>query len=138
MGESWRLGERPETDLAKRALMAPPMNLGLRIQLWLNLGGEGEAANCINQQPLWGDLSNIISRNGQPLRSLTTAGVPVPFCDNTSLVFPDSTIDAVITNGVPIDQATWLGPGISSNEIKRVLKPGSPWYDNGRLVYRKP
>jgi len=118
--------------------MAAPVNVGLQIQLWLNLGGEGERPNCINQQPPWVDLSNIISRNGQPLRSLTSAGVPALFCDNTSLVFPDSIVDTVITNGVPIDRATWLGPGVSSQEIKRVLKSGGPWYDNGILVYQKP
>ena len=116
-----------------------PANVGVQALLRLNLGGEGEEPNCINQQPLWADLSNSISRTGQPLRSLLHARVPILFCDNTSLCFPDSTVDNVITNGVPVDQGnTWLGPSIPSAEIKRVLKPGGTWQDNGVLVYQKP
>jgi len=65
--------------------------------------------------------------------------VPFLFCDNTRLPFPDSMIDCVITNGVPVDQGvTWLGPSIPSYEIKRVLKSGGTWYNDGTLVYRKP
>jgi hypothetical protein len=107
--------------------------------LRLNLGGEGEEPNCINQQPPWADLCDSISGNGQPLRSLTYAKVPFLFCDNTSLPFPDSVVDAVITNGVPVDQGnTWLGPSILSSEIKRVLKSGGTWRDNNIPVYTKP
>jgi hypothetical protein len=105
----------------------------------LNLGGEGEVADSINQQPPWVDLTWAIARNGLPLRTLTTAGVPVLFCDNTNLCFPDSIIDIVYTNGVPVDLgATWLGPSISSGEIKRILKSRGQWYDNGVLVNQKP
>jgi hypothetical protein len=61
------------------------------------------------------------------------------FCDHTSLPFPAATVDAVITNGVPVDQGvTWLGPSIPSSEIKRVLKSGGTWHDNGTLIYQKP
>lgn len=112
---------------------------GLQASLRLNLGGEGEEPDCINQQPPWVDLSFSISRNGLPLSTLSQAGTPLLFCENTSLPFADSTVDAVVTNGVPIDQVrTWLGPTLDSREIKRVLKSGSAWYNNGVLVYRKP
>ncbi len=107
--------------------------------LRLNLGGEGEEPDCINQQPPWVDLSWIIARNALPLSTLTQSGVPLLFCQNTCLCFPDSTVDLVITNGVPVDiGVTWLGPSIPSGEIKRILKTGGAWYDNGYLVYQKP
>ena len=119
--------------------MAAQVILVVQNMFRLNLGGEGEVADCINQQPPWADLSNSMSRNGLPLRSLSRAGVPFLFCDNTSLCFPDSIIDTVFTNSVPVDQGvTWLGPSISSIEIKRVLKSGGTWYNDGSLVYRKP
>lgn len=113
--------------------------IALQMLFRLNLGGEGEVPDCINQQPPWCDLNSIISRNSLPYRSLSSIGVPFLFCDNVNLCFPDSTVDSVLTNGVPIDQGvTWLGPSIPSSEIKRVLKPNGTWYDNNLLVYQKP
>lgn len=106
--------------------------------LQLNLGGEGEVPDCINQQPPWVDLTWPIARNGLPLSTLTTARIPLLFCDNECLCFPDSTIDNVFTNGVPVDQPTWWGPSVTSKEIERVLKPEGCWFDNGIPVYQKP
>ena len=115
------------------------IGVGLHPVLRLNLGGEGEEAHCINQQPPWMDLSDTISRNGQPLRSISRVGIPVLFCDNVHLPFPDSTVDCIFTNNVPIDLGTnFLGPTLDSTEIKRVLKSGGTWYDNGILVHTKP
>ena len=112
---------------------------GLQTTLRLNLGGEGEEPDCINQQPPWVDLYSQISGNGYPLRSLTQIGIPFLFCENTALPFPDAAVDAIVTNGVPIDQGVnWLGPTLDSNEIKRVLKRGGTWYHDGVLVHRKP
>lgn len=112
---------------------------GLQTTLRLNLGGEGEDPDCINQQPPWVDLSHPTSRSGQPLRTLTQAGIPFLFCENTLLPFPEGAVDEIVTNGVPIDQgATWLGPSLDSNEIKRLLKAGGTWYHDGILVHRKP
>jgi hypothetical protein len=69
---------------------------------------------------------------------LTYAKIPVIICDNTALPFPDLTIDVVVTNGAPIDRGdTWLGPSIPSAEIKRVLRPGCVWYDNGLQAFTK-
>lgn len=119
--------------------MSAGSGTGPHQSLNLNVGGEGEDPNCINQQPPWVDLGWTISRNGQPLSTLTQAGIPLLFCDNTCLPFPDATVDHVITNGVPIDKGiNWLGPTVDSREIKRVLKPGGTWHDNGVPVYRKP
>ena len=106
--------------------------------LRLNLGGEGEEPDCINQQPPWTDLATIISRTGAPFSSLSTAGVPFLFCDHTNLPFADRSVDEIVTNSVPVDQGnTWLGPTISSTEIKRVLKLGGLWIDNGVVVHQK-
>lgn len=119
--------------------MPPQAHTGGQVLLQLNLGGEGEEPHCINQQPPWADLSWLIARSGLPLSTLTQAGVPFLFCDNRDFCFPASVIDVVFTNGVPVDVGlTWLGPSISSGEIKRVLKIGGCWFDNGVLVYRKP
>jgi hypothetical protein len=112
---------------------------GLQITLRLNLGGEGEDPDCINQQPPWLDLDAPISRTGQPLRTLTQAGIPFLFCENTPLPFPDSKVDEIVTNSVPVDLGTTsLGPTLDSSEIKRVLKQGGTWYHDGVLVHRKP
>jgi hypothetical protein len=102
---------------------------GLQTTLRLNLGGEGEEPDCINQQPPWVDLSMPISRTAQPLRTLTQAALP----------FPDFTVDEIVTNSVPVDLGTtWLGPTLDSNEIKRVLRKGGAWYHDGVLVHRRP
>lgn len=111
---------------------APPT--GLR----LNLGGEGEEPGFINQQPLWRDLGSSASRTGQPLRDLVQMGHPFLFCDNTNLPFPDSSVDEIVTNGVPIDRTTPWGPGIPTSEIKRVLKSGGTWTHDGVLKHTEP
>ena len=115
-----------------------PATIAAQGGLWLNLGGEGEEAGCINQQPPWADLCNSVSRSGQPLRDLLRLGEDFLFCDNKRLPFPDSTIDGIVTNGVPIDRNTWLGSGVQSTEIKRVLKKGAIWIHDGNLAYTKP
>ena len=78
---------------------------------------------------------NGLALSGDAYYTKHAAGEPTlgPLC------FPDSVADSIITNGVPVDQgATWLGPSVSSIEIKRVLKSGGTWYNDGVLVYRKP
>lgn len=112
----------------------PAAQLGLN----LNLGGEGETPGCINQQPHWADLCNSVSRSAQPIRDLLRLGEAFLFCENTRLPFPDKTVDRVVTNGVPIDRTTWLGPGIQSTEIKRILKTGAVWVHDGVLAYTQP
>lgn len=106
--------------------------------LCLNVGGEGETPGCINQQPHWADLCNSVSRTGQPMRDLVRLGAVFLFCENVRLPFPDASVDQVVTNGVPIDRSTWLGPGVQSSEIKRVLKKGAIWLHDGVGAYTKP
>jgi hypothetical protein len=106
--------------------------------LRLNLGGEAEVPDVINQQPKWRNLSVEASRTGIALQRLLDNGNDFLFCDNVVLPFPDDSVDEVFTNEVPIDLDTHLGPGIQSNEIKRVLKPGARWIDDGEVVYKKP
>ena len=52
-------------------------------------------------------------------------------------VRPDS-VDEVITNWVPIDRRTHLGPGVQSSEVWRILKHGGKWVRNGRVYQTKP
>src|SRR2546430_10538180 len=46
------------------------------------------------------------------------AGEPFLFCRNTNLPFPDEIMDGVVSNNVPIDINTWLGPGVQSSEVR--------------------
>lgn len=115
-----------------------PATSAAQAGLRLNLGGEGEALGYINQQPHWADLCSAVSRSGQPLRDLLRLGEVCLFCQNIRLPFPDATVDQIVTNGVPIDRNTWLGPGIQSTEIKRALKKGATWIHDGILAYTKP
>jgi hypothetical protein len=47
-------------------------------------------------------------------------------------------VDEVITNFVPVDVSTWLGPGVQSGEIMRILKAGGVWVRDGQVYYTKP
>jgi hypothetical protein len=47
-------------------------------------------------------------------------------------------MDLAITNGVPIDLTTHLGPGVQSSEIRRILRPGGTWVLDGLPHYTKP
>jgi hypothetical protein len=105
----------------------------------VNLGGEGEIPGVINQQeasaldPAW-----LSSRDGKTLAELQAAGHSFVICPNTLLAFADDSVDEVITNNVPIDVSTFRGPGVQSTEIRRILKSGGCWVDNGTVVYTKP
>jgi hypothetical protein len=103
-----------------------------------NLGGEGEEPDVINQQPEWATNSHAWVTLGPHLSPLIAAGEPFLFCRNTELPFPDGTIDRVFSNNVPVDVSTWLGPGVQSTEVHRVLRPGGQWQHNGVVVYTKP
>src|SRR6187455_3186933 len=104
----------------------------------LNLGGEGEILGVINQQGPWAlDPSWRSSRDGKTLQELAKDHVFL-ICLNDPLPFPDNTVDVVHTESVPIDRTTWLGPGVQSSEIKRILKPGGQWIDNGTVAWTKP
>ena len=104
----------------------------------LNLGGEGEEPNVINLQPEWLTRPNSWQAIGGRIDSLIAAGHPFLFCQNTDLPFADSSVDFVFSNNVPVDQVTWLGPGVQSSEVYRVLRSGGSWQHNGAVSYIKP
>jgi hypothetical protein len=105
----------------------------------VNLGGEGEAAGALNQQGPWVLQSGwASSRTGQTLDQLAAAGHEFLICDNLTIPLPDDCADEVLTNSVPVDTTTWLGPGVQSGEIRRILKSGGVWILNGHTHYTKP
>lgn len=112
--------------------------MAIPTDLRLNLGGEAEEADVINQQPEWVPAPSHWATVGAHLAALIAAGEAFLFCPNVDLPFPDGTVDHVCLNNVPIDVNTWLGPGVQSSEIRRVLRSGGEWRHNGVIVYTKP
>jgi hypothetical protein len=110
--------------------------------MYVHLGGEGEIPNVLNQQPPWaldpGWRSTTILNPGKTVRELEAEGHRFLIAPNDRLPFADESVDLVYTNSVPIDMMTYLGPGVQSAEIKRILKVGSVWIKNRRVWYRKP
>jgi hypothetical protein len=105
----------------------------------INLGGEGEALGVLNQQPrgvvspTW--FSSVTAKS---FVQLIADGLDVLVCDNTALPCPADLFDEVITNGVPIDTVSVLGPGVQTTEVQRILKPGGTWVHDGVVVWTKP
>jgi hypothetical protein len=108
----------------------------------INLGGEGEIPGVLNQQPPWalnpGWRSTTLGNPGKTIPELEAEGHQFVIAPNDQLSFADDSVDVVYTNGVPIDKATHLGPGVQSSEIRRILKQGGVWIHDGRAVFRKP
>lgn len=71
------------------------------------------------------------ARDGLPLAELKAQGHQFVVSSNVALPFRSSSIEQVITNNVPIDRPTWMGPGISSNEITRIVSPTGTWLHDG-------
>ena len=98
----------------------------------VNLGGEGEVPGAVNVQGRWAlDDNFAISRTGQSLAESQAEGNIFVIMDNKSLSFPSTSVDVVITNSVPIDINTFLGPGVQTSEITRILGHGGIWINNG-------
>ena len=106
----------------------------------LNLGGEGEIPGVINQQGPWVLAPTWrCSRDGRTFQDLLNDGHVFLICPNVPLPFPDDSVDIVYTNGVPIDRNSFLGPGVQSAEIRRILKSGGQWIDDyGATTWIKP
>src|SRR5437764_15337572 len=105
----------------------------------VNLGGEGEVAGVLNQQGVWALQPGwASSQTGQGRAQLAATGHEFLICDNRTIPLPDDCADEIITNSVPVDTTTWLGPGVSSSEIRRILTSGGVWNRNGHLHYTKP
>jgi hypothetical protein len=108
-------------------------------RLRVNLGGEGEEPGVMNQQGSWAlHPSWRSSREGKTLRQLQADGHLFLIADNLYLPFASDSVDEVLTNSVPIDRTTFLGPGVQSSEVRRILKGDGTWVDNGVIVYVKP
>ena len=105
----------------------------------INLGGEGEVPGVLNQQPP-GVLSAgwFSSVTGETIQQLVARGLCFVIAPNVALPFPDESFDVVITNGVPLDRMGYLGPGVQSSEIRRILKLGGRWVRDRKLFWIKP
>ena len=104
------------------------------------LGGEGEVPGVLNQQgpwilhPAWRS-----SGTSQTLAELIADGHVFLICPNAAIALPNECIDEIITNSLPpIDDVTFLGPTVQSSEVRRILKSGGEWTDNGQTKYVKP
>lgn len=101
----------------------------------LNLGGEGEVPGVINVQGPWVNAPDwASSASGQSISELQALGNQFVIADNTALPFADNSVDVVITNNVPIDGNTWLGPGVQTGEILRILAEDGIWINNGIVM----
>lgn len=105
----------------------------------INLGGEGEVPDVVNQQrpaalsPTWGSCVA-----GDTLEQLALKGHAFLICENTKLPIQDESVDLVITNSVPIDIVVLGHPGVQSSEIKRILAFGGQWVHDGTVRFTKP
>jgi hypothetical protein len=106
----------------------------------VNLGGEGEVPGVSNQLGRWAvlDVAWVASQSGQTFSQLVASGNDVLIADNPALPLPDACADEVITDSMPLDKVTRLGPGVQSSEVLRILKSGGVWLDDGLVRYRKP
>jgi len=87
----------------------------------VNLGGEGEVSGAIDvNNPQILDKRWRCSRNGCSLNEVRRGCIVI--CRGDRIPFCDHCADKIITNNVPIDIITWMGPGYSSEEIKRIRK----------------
>jgi ubiquinone/menaquinone biosynthesis C-methylase UbiE len=80
----------------------------------------------------WGASRSAVA--GKSLAELRAMGDSYVVAENTALPFANASIDRVLTNSVPIDVNTFIGPGVQSSEIWRILKPGGDWLHNGEVM----
>jgi len=100
--------------------------------LVVNLGGEGEVGGAINQNlPVILDPGWASSASGQSLSDLQAAGNQFVVSSNTELPFATGSVQTVITNSVPVDFDSFLGPGVQSSEVWRILSDEGVWLNNG-------
>jgi hypothetical protein len=132
-------GETRSYDSAT-ARMAPAELIATNTPKVVNIGGGGEVAGAINVQipaarnPGWGASRSEVA--GKSLPQLAANGDVYVVAKNTNLPFASGSVDKVITNSVPVDVSTIMGPGVQSAEVWRILKPSGVWIHNGVPVPR--
>jgi hypothetical protein len=105
----------------------------------INLGGEGEAPDVVNQQRSAALSSSWAACvTGETLEQLALQGHDFLICENTDLPINDDSVDLVITNSVPIDTVSLGQPGVQSSEIRRILVSGGRWMHDGTVRFTKP
>ncbi len=104
----------------------------------INLGGEGEVVDVVNQQRPVVLSATWASCSGDTLEELASRDHNFLICDNSHLPINDDSVDLVITNSVPIDITTLGQPGVQSSEIKRILASGGQWVHDGNVRFQKP
>jgi hypothetical protein len=107
---------------------------------WRPTSAARAGSGVLNQQGRWVFLPGYRSSvGGLTFEQMVAAGHDFLLADNASLTLPDDSFDEVITNSIPpVDSWTHLGPTVQSSEIRRILKPGGRWIDNGSVRYTKP
>jgi hypothetical protein len=98
----------------------------------INLGGEGEVPGVLNQLGRWVVLPGWRARaTVKTFAELVAAG--------HDFLLADDCCDEVLTNSLPpVDAVTYLGPTVQTSEIRRILKSGGRWIDNGVVRWIKP
>jgi len=105
----------------------------------INLGGEGEVPQVVNQQrPLTLSAMWASCGAGHSLEDLAKMGHDFLICENTQLPLNNDSVELVITNSVPIDTMSLGQPGVQSSEIKRILASHGQWIHDGRIRFTKP
>jgi hypothetical protein len=105
----------------------------------VNLGGEGEIPGILNVQGPWALRPSWRSADGtKTLQDLRALGHRFIISNNLPLPFADNSVDEVYTNSVPIDTVGLNGPGVQSSEVRRILKSGRRWINDGKVHYVKP
>ena len=102
----------------------------------VNIGGEGEVAGAINLQGRWALDPAWRSISGQTLGQLQVQGAQIVIVDNLALPFAAGSATTVITNNVPINVTTFIGPGVQSSEVWRILSVEGSWFNNGVRMAR--
>jgi hypothetical protein len=105
----------------------------------VNLGGEGEYPDCINQQGPWALLQSWRAADGiRTFYDLLAEGHRFVISSNLHLPFAEGSVDVVYTRSVPIDINSLHGPGVQSSEVQRILKSGGIWMGDDQVRWVKP
>ena len=63
---------------------------------------------------------------------LVAGGIDFLLCPNDRIPLPDGCADEILTNDCPIEGRVAVRSPVRRSEIRRLLKPGGRWLDNGK------